>query len=712
MDEMFVHREGNSAEFTIPSIHFQNDPEKNLPGAQAGDLVAALQVNGQSGFVHHPAAERFPLFRRLLGLDLPVVHLLVVGLTPRIWHRLDTRPPWQGAEIPAGIPTRSEIVYCPTGIGRRLGAEAKRPESIAFDRVLGIGVGHLHLHESYLEIYGGELQPLLDANLANALQIPLLPQNLPLFFHVYRFFNGPVRDGDGFVDGTCNFYALVRLDPNTASRKQDFALLWTDEQTAFSKRWRLVHPSDCEPTDPLSLNFALTASLKTSPELYPEWREEDFWCPFEAGRISEDSRLAVSRTVLLVNGFDPKQKTGEIYSLNFSYATIDRTWRWRRLPTGVETRTLIAGQNIEPDTAAPNTAYLNTIELREDMILSIKGTAIVEGKVRVGRWYQRYLSASLQMVGKARGDKPREGYQHDWQFIPEETWRRVENFRFFGCYEERPDSRTQYYEISVLQNANSIVDDSQIWTDVHNVLSITSIGLNWEIFSDSVAAALQPTAWLPLRGGVSRPPSLYNENTRLLILNRGDRFLAVHADKRDDDLDAFDGTNQPAGITLHLDDVNQQRILATLRPNTQILNPPTVHSVRVTMRRTSANEVVAAIRFVVPKRVFNRQGQHITDAPTRELNVTDNIWRVKIGLLDTNDAVRILLDIEREGNFTVQSTSDSQREEFLFEWRVSDSLAREVEQYCTPRGQLLEGTSVWFINVIGQTSIADKTIFD
>jgi hypothetical protein len=53
--------------------------------------------------------------------------------------------------------------------------------------------------------------------------------------------NGPLSDGDQFADGTCNFYILVRLAENGR-----FVVLYCDEQTLFTQRWRLAHPIDKE----------------------------------------------------------------------------------------------------------------------------------------------------------------------------------------------------------------------------------------------------------------------------------------------------------------------------------------------------------------------------------------------------------------------------------------------------------------------------------
>ena len=74
--------------------------------------------------------------------------------------------------------------------------------------MLDIGVSHAHWFQQYELEGGGELQPML---LSEFLQ------------SVYRFFNGPVQDGDGFIDGTCNVYALVKHEP-TLLRPHGYAL--------------------------------------------------------------------------------------------------------------------------------------------------------------------------------------------------------------------------------------------------------------------------------------------------------------------------------------------------------------------------------------------------------------------------------------------------------------------------------------------------------
>ena len=42
--------------------------------------------------------------------------------------------------------------------------------------------------------------------------------------------------------------------------------------------------------------------------------------------------MAIAAYVVLVTGEDPVTKEAMLFSINFSFCTIDRTWRWRKLP--------------------------------------------------------------------------------------------------------------------------------------------------------------------------------------------------------------------------------------------------------------------------------------------------------------------------------------------------------------------------------------------
>ena len=149
---------------------------------------------------------------------------------------------------------------------------------------------------------------------------------------MYQLLNGPINDADGLNDGTCNFYMLAQLRDGT------FKLLYIDEQSFFSQRWRLAEPLTQHSNGDYKGNFAttLTADLATSPGpggLY-NWIKENFWSPFDDGLIGDGSRLAVSAQTILVTGDLPPSLSPAplIYSINFSWGTMDRTWRWRTLP--------------------------------------------------------------------------------------------------------------------------------------------------------------------------------------------------------------------------------------------------------------------------------------------------------------------------------------------------------------------------------------------
>ena len=137
------------------------------------------------------------------------------------------------------------------------------------------------------------------------------------------------RDGSvalfGASDGTCNYYILAQLNNGS------IALLYIDEQSVFSARWRLVDPDDF-----LGTATALAGDLAAFPTGYsPSWQRSRFWSPFAAPQlVGPTSRLAVSTQVVLVSG-DKDKEPNTIYSINFSYGSCDQTWRWRRVPASV-----------------------------------------------------------------------------------------------------------------------------------------------------------------------------------------------------------------------------------------------------------------------------------------------------------------------------------------------------------------------------------------
>ena len=82
-------------------------------------------------------------------------------------------------------------------------------------------------------------------------------------------------------------------------------------------------------------------------------------------------------------------------------------------------------------------------------------------------------------------DKPPKGFDHGWQSLPGDVFEFVHaHFSHIGCYEERVDSRWQYYRVDVPDDhALRATDENTPWTEQGHTLSIAKAALNWTLFN-------------------------------------------------------------------------------------------------------------------------------------------------------------------------------------------------------------------------------------
>jgi hypothetical protein len=707
MDQMSIGVADDGHAIAVPSNYFKLDPEFNQPGA----VTAALTGPFEGCFGGHPGAQRFPLFQFALAQNL--IDMMMVLVKPRVWHLIDARPPLgvfnlEVLAIKTVLDSTALSVLEPAPVFQEilalveqaiLGPDISPPAhtpayptypavsyttasvsyslpSIDFDLVLDIGVGHAHWHEQYEGVTGGELQPLRTG--------PLVPSPPVTYADLYRFANGPVRDGDGYIDGTCNYYALVRL------RGGGYALLYLDEQSYFVQRWRMVDPRDAK-----GLTLALATDLNNNPGLYG-WNPAAYWCPFRAGQIAANSRLAVSRQVLLVTAPDllntnPARPTAVIYSINFSYATMDRSWRWRSVPIQAEYFT--SDSTREQETIDPTQAdrvYPETVRLREDMTINLKGTQQEpDGTIMVGRWYQRYLPAGNTLVpppAALTGNRPAAGYNHRWKFLPEAVFQAADHFSRFGVY-DAADARTQYFPVTpaTAADAQALANgqrDPAPWVDGSRQLCTRLLEYQWAAPLRPPDVDLGQTLWnLQIVGPPRSPASLFNLDTRMRIVKRGTTWTAQPWDKRDDDLFQFWGL--PKTVTLTK---SGRSATVTLQPQAWVDYPPAVPAAQFTWTGNPRQPVLITLTGPV------------------------NVWRARIAALDpvpslsaptATPAVVNLLDVELKPRFTAVGGN------VQFAWAPTARIQATLAQYCTTAGALTHGTSMWFEDLVGHVSVPD-----
>ncbi len=717
LDESFIHGDDDGGDLAVPSNYFKLDPEFNQPGSLVQDKVAHLVGN----YFDHPHAERFPTFRWVMEKN--VGDFMVVKVERGVWHRLDCRTPL-GLFSPAMLgfdllaraiehapgfaywhPTATEVTDTIDAIvhGAREQLESEAPlisappagielrdetkfiggagsvvlKGIKFSKVLDIAVGHVHAHQQYERGFGGELQPLSTGTRFG------WPLDFVTASWGYRLFNGPLRDGDGFIDGTSNFYLLVELP----SQPVRYALLLIDEQTYFSQRWRLADPADTE-----GLMFALVKDLKDeegrSEKLYPHWDRAKWWSPFHAGRIAANSRLAVAGQIVLVTGNPPNSGQPLIYSTNFSFSSMDTTWRWRALPATAAESSVATGADeiLPPASATTRNVYPETIRLREDLTIHLKG---YRDGVQ-GRYVQRYLPFDHRLVPAipelVAGEAPSVGFSHPWRFLPEEVFQAADRFSHFGVYAD-VDSRAQYYEVTPASDADEaalLAGQGDPWLDVDNQLTLRAWKFWWSaplrVPNFEVNLSDEPLA--PHK----RPPSIFNRETRLKILRRGNRWLAFHWDKRDDELLPFEsGLFGPLTVNLAHGNVNAS---VTIGANTADDSPPGVETVR----------------FVWP----------LADtAPiTIVLSQPRDVWRVHLAAFDPvpvaggNATVVSLLDVEFAGNF-VRAGS-----EHRYTFLPTSEQRNLLRRLCTATGAAAHGTSLWVEDILGRVAVPDAMRFE
>lgn len=727
MDHSFIHFTPERGEFPVPPIYSRLDPEFHQPTARNEDLTAHLA----GCFEDHYAAERFPAYR--FALEQGFTDMMMVRLDRRIWHLIDTRPPLGlvspknvafeaflrtftttlppipgpiqdafqnllgklppafdrfkealqagttgGTAPPTWVPRVENVAYSD-------GSTELKPLSIDYRKVLDIGVGAMHLHDQYEVVVGGEVQPMRTGTLTD------------FWKAMYAFFNGPIRDADGYNDGTVHYYALVQLKDNAAVGIPDaYGIVYCDEQFYFTQRWRLVHHEDNN-----GLQFAVAASLEWPLSLQYGWNPQTYWCPLRAGHIGPDSRMAVARQVVLVTGMDPATRAGEIYSINFSWGTIDRSWRWRPLPAPSPNPPPTDAEALEETILVrpgqPECVYPQTIGLREDMTIHLKGTSEKAGQAAtVGRWYQRYLPATNRLEPPSEqllpNVRPQARYGHLWKFLPEAAFRRADQFSHFGVYDQ-VDSRTQYYVVEPASNSDAdrlTAGGPGPWIDERRQLFVLAGKFRY-------AAPSRPDI------GIRRPPSMFNPETRLRIVPRGVLgWIAMHWDKRDDDLVPFSNLLPllpPATVELTN---GTQRARVTLRARRWVEEPPVVRSVEFAW--TGLPNATAVITLTTPqnqRKLDDERAAWLDQDPDRL--VFENVWRVRMAAFDASGTVVSLFDATTDVRFARTSSGS-----WVCRWTPTAGEVASLRSYCSPVGALVAGTSIWFEDVVGHVSVPEQ----
>ncbi len=757
--ELYLHQTNKGSLLKLPQTFFKLDPENNLPHQRVEDLLHHISVPLDDET--HLATERFPAVRTIFSVLRSQVSVLsaqirrmLFGIGPIninnefplmsvqapsfVWVGIDTRPIHKTKNPPRRFPSYNHVTYgndpfssIPI-IGDFLNSLIRiRKRSIRFNRVLSMGVGLSHLHEQYVSIYGGEADslqspgPFDGVRINNLLRAYLTLTSLPRSnAELYRFLNGPTEDRGGWVDGTCIYYLMVQLRSDAEIENEvfenAFCVLWADEQFAFTERWRALHYIDSEFD---SVSKPIVSAIKSGSSFYSfDYRK--FWCPFENGHIRRFSRMTVARQVIIVNGFDANLNEHEIYSIHFCWPTMDHTWRVRRLPMQATVVLLpLDSETFRMEEIAElnaTTVFPQTIHLKEDMTLSMRGSMEIGGKFIPGFWVQKYLPATNQEVPSLAQlerqepfQKPMLRYSHEWEFYPGHSFEiLIKNSSHFGVY-QKVDSRIQFYTIKI--NAFGLSADfveQNIWEDTEHAFTIHRREFDWSTVQlsgfvrDVVTRDIASTHM-----DYIDHPSLFEDVLRFRIRRRGQLgFILMFEDKRDDKIIAFDKidnfvTLQQKGNPGRTIDV---KIISHLRSDTDSralprISSPEVSFVEVVLHLNSDDTPnFFAIRLISARSLSD----YLFPALFEEWIMT-NLFKIKLGFPEDGNSIVFDLDIHESLERAFGTNEFVGDVGILATTPFYSALRSRIEE--TSRRN--DVASVWFEGVTGLVNIAEVTRF-
>jgi hypothetical protein len=195
-------------------------------------------------------------------------------------------------------------------------------------------------------------------------------------------------------------------------------------------------------------------------------------------------------------------------------------------------------------------------------------------------------------------------------------------------------------------------------------------------------------------------------------------WLLVHYDKRDDDLLPFSNLKSRGehsfdlllrrvsapGILIALPD---QSVRLSVKEHREVLSPPRVSRAEISVRRNAAGQPLQVdFRFLfVP-----------CARPQFNNSIQENIWRIRVGALPRaangsfGDPI-LLFERIRHGNFLPEPGDTGWHS---YSWPLTNETASMVEKvglYLSQQGRIINGTSMWFEDVVGHVGIPDELVF-